>query len=103
MAQVFLGYPVVVAAGFSAATGASSARSAIPNDSSGRRPNFIRIAGRNECYCRIGDSGVNATTNDMLIQPGDSQIVAVPSGVTHIAYIQGTAVGQINVVPLENS
>lgn len=103
MAQVFLGYPVVVATGFSAATGAASARTAIPNDSSGRAPNYIRIAGRNECYCKMGDSGVAATVNDMLVQPGDSQIVAVPKGVTHIAYIQGTAAGQINVVPLENS
>lgn len=103
MAQTFLGYPVIITGGFSAATGAASARSAIPNDSSGRRPNYIRIAARNECYCRLGDSGVVATNADMLIQPGDSQIVAVPNGLTHIAYIQGTTAGQINVVPCENS
>lgn len=102
MAQIFLGIPVVVATGFTAATGAASARTAIPNDSSGRAPNFIRIAGTNG-FCKIGDSGVTATANDMLIQPGDSQIVAVPKGVTHIAYIQNAAAGQINVVPLENS
>jgi hypothetical protein len=103
MAQIFLGYPVIVTTGFSAATGAASARTAIPNDASGRVPSYIRIAARNECYCKLGDSSVVATTNDMLIQPGDSQIVAVPKGVTNIAYIQGTAAGQINVVPCENS
>lgn len=102
MAQVFLGYPVIVATGFTAATGAASARTAIPNDSSGRAPNYIRITGTN-AFCRIGDSTITATANDMLIQPGDSQIIAVPKGITHIAYIQNAAAGQINVVPLENS
>ena len=103
MANIFLGYPVITTTGFSAATGAASAATAIPNDSSGRVPNYIRIAARNECYCKLGVAGVTATNQDMLIQPGDSQIVAVPKGITHIAYIQGTAAGQINVVPCENS
>lgn len=103
MAQTFLGYPVMVAAGFSAATGAVSASSLIPNDSSGRTPNYVRVAARNECYCKFGVAGVTATVNDILIQPGDSQIFAVPKGVTTIAYIQGLVAGQINVVALENS
>lgn len=102
MAQTFLGYPVIVATGFTAATGAASAITAIPNDSSGRAPNYIRITGNN-CFCKLTTTGGTATSNDMLIQPGDSQIVAVPKGITHIAYIQNAAAGQINVVPLENS
>ena len=103
MAQTFLGNPVVTAVGFSAATGAATARSAIPVDSSGNAPNYVRVAARNECYVKFGTVAVNATTNDILVQPGDSQVFAVPKGVTHIAYIQGTAAGQVNVVPLENS
>jgi hypothetical protein len=46
---------------------------------------------------------VTATTADVLIQPADSLIMQVPAGITHIAYIQGTAAGQVNVSPLENS
>lgn len=103
MAQIFLGNPVVTAVGFSAATGAASARSAIPNDSSGNPPNYVRVAARNECYIKFGTVTVTATANDILIQPGDSQILGVPKGITHIAYIQGVAAGQVNVVPLENS
>ena len=102
MAQTFLGYPVITTTGFTAATGAVSAVSAIPTDSSGRIPSYIRIAGTN-CFCKLTTSGGAATANDMLIQPGDSQIVAVPKGITHIAYIQNAAAGQINVVPCENS
>jgi hypothetical protein len=104
MAQTFASSAITVAAvGISAATGAASASSAIPNDSSARTPSYIRVAARNECYVKLGTSGVVATTNDILIQPADSVILQVPKGITHIAYIQGTAAGQVNVIPLENS
>lgn len=103
MSQTFGGgFLTVTAAGFSAATGAASASSAIPNASDGSRPRYVRVAARNECYVKLGTSGVTATTNDILVQPADSVILAVPNGITHIAYIQGTATGQVNVVPLEN-
>jgi len=102
MAQIFLGYPVITTVGFTAATGAASAVSPIPPDSSGRIPNYIRVSGTN-CFCKLTTAGGTATGNDMLIQPGDSQIIAVPKGITHIAYIQNTLAGQINVVPCENS
>lgn len=104
MAQTFASTGITVtAAGFSAATGAASAASSIPNDSSGRTPNYIRVASRNECYVKLGVAGVAATNADILVQPADSVILQVPKGITHIAYIQGTAAGQVNVVPLENS
>lgn len=104
MAQIYNGgFIVVTAVGFSAATGAASARSAIPVDGSGNRPNFIRVAARNECYVSIGDSGVVATTNNILVQNADAIIIQVPKAATHIAYIQGTAAGQVNVSPLDNS
>lgn len=103
MSQTFGGgFLTVTAAGFGAATGAASASTAIPNASDGNRPRYVRVAARNECYVKLGTSGVTATTNDILVQPADSVILAVPNGVTHIAYIQGTAAGQVNVVPLEN-
>jgi hypothetical protein len=52
---------------------------------------------------RVGDSTVVATTNDVMVQPADSVIMHVPKGLTHIAYIQGTAAGSVNVIPLDNS
>jgi hypothetical protein len=102
MSQTYQGGPMMITTvGFTAATGASSARTAIPNDSAGNRPRYIRVSGINECYVKLGDSSVAATANDILIQPADSVILAV-SGSTNIAYIQGTAAGKVNVVPLEN-
>lgn len=103
MAQTYGGGAAhIVSTGVSAATGAASARSPIPTDASGNRPKYIRVAARNECYVRVGDSTVVATANDILVQPADSIILQVTTGHTHIAYIQGTAAGQVNVVPLEN-
>jgi hypothetical protein len=91
-----------MATGFTATTGAASARSAIPVNSAGERPRYIRVAAINESYVKLGDATVTATANDILVQPADSLWLAV-NGSTNIAYIQGTAAGKVNVVPLENS
>lgn len=97
------GFQVIMAVGFTAATGAASANSAIPVTLSGSRPNYVRVTAINESYVKLGLVGVAATGNDILVQPGDSIILAVPNGVTHIGYIQGTSAGKVNVVPLENN
>lgn len=92
----------VMATGVSAVTGAASASSTIPSASDGNKPRYIRVAARNECYVKLGVAGVAATANDILVQPADSVVLHVPAGVTTIAYIQGTAAGLVNIVPLEN-
>lgn len=94
------GFVTITMSGFSAATGAASAATAIPVASDGNLPRYIRVAARNECYVKLGTSSVTATANDILVQPADSVILQVPNGITHIAYIQGTAAGQVNVTPL---
>jgi hypothetical protein len=103
MAQTFHSGVTITTVGFSAATGAASAATAIPVNSTGNLPSYIRVASRSECYVKLGIAGVTATTNDILVQPADSIYLQVPKGITHIAYIQGTAAGQVNVSPLENS
>jgi len=97
------GFISVNAVGFSAVTGGTSARSPIPVDGSGNRPNYVRVAARNECYVKIGTVAVVATANDILVQNADSILLQVGRADTHIAYIQGVAGGQVNVVPLDNS
>lgn len=102
MSQTFEGAVQIFATGFTAATGAASARTVIPNNSAGERPRYIRVAAINESYVKLGDAAVTATANDILIQPADSILLAV-NGATNIAYIQGTSAGKVNVTPLENS
>jgi|SRR5882672_1678373 len=102
MSNTFEGGAITVfATGFTATTGAASARTAIPVDSAGNLPRYIRVAAINESYVKLGTSAVVATTNDILVQPADSLWLAV-NNATNIAYIQGTAAGKVNVVPLEN-
>lgn len=104
MAQTFGGgFLTVTASGISPSTGAASAVSALPLTSSGSVPRYVRVAARNESYVRLGTAGATATNADILVQPADCVVLMVPNGVTHIAYIQGTAPGIVNVVPLENS
>jgi hypothetical protein len=109
MAQIYNGaFVVVTAASTIAATGAASARVVIPVDGSGNKPNFLRIAARNECYVAIGDSSVAAVntvgaTGSILVQPADAVTIQVPKGATHVAHIQGSAAGQVCYTPLDNS
>lgn len=103
MSQIYGGeFITVTAVGTAITTSGTSTSAAIPVASDGNSPRFIRVTSRNEAYVKLGTSGVVATTNDILVQPADSVILAVPSGITHIAAIQGVSAGVVNIVPLEN-
>lgn len=102
MSNTYEGGPVsIFAVGKTVTTGAASANTSLPVDSAGNNPRYIRVAATVESYINLGASGVTATTNNVLIQPADSLIMAV-SGAGFIAYIQGTSTGKINVTALEN-
>lgn len=105
MAQSFNGgFYTILAPGITQSTSATSAVVAIPVDSSGNRPNFIRVTASNETFVRLGVAGAVATNQDALVQPADSVILQVPKGITHIAGIQGAGgAGRFNVTALENS
>ena len=91
----------IQAVGVTVTTGAASAQQTIPNAANGSCPYYIRIAATTESYIQMGQVGVTATTNSMLVQPADSVIVAV-GGATTIAHIQGATVGKVNITPLED-
>ena len=92
----------VMATGASITTGGTTARVALPTALSGEIPRYVRVSSLNACYVRLGISTVNAVATDTLIQPADSVIMQVPSGITHMAAIQDSAAGKVNIVPLEN-
>lgn len=82
-------------------TGAASARVALPNNSAGSVARVIRVSAINACYCKLGDSEVTATNADILIQPADALVLTVPRGATHIAGIQDSAAGRMNIQAIE--
>lgn len=103
MSNTYMGGTVSVGkTGITVTTAATSAQTAIPTDSAGNLPRYIRIAATAESYVKLGPTGVAATTNDLLVQPADSVIVSVGNA-GFFAVIQGTASGKVNVVPLDNA
>jgi hypothetical protein len=91
----------IVKTGSVIAFGAASASVAIPTDSSGSIPKYIRVAANSACYVKIGPTGTIAVAGDALVQPADAMILK-----THnygfIAAIQVAAGGTVQISPLED-
>ena len=82
-------------------TGSTSARVGLPTNSAGDVARVVRVSAINACYAKIGNSSVNATNADTLIQPADAALLTVPKGATHIAGIQDSAAGRMNIQAIE--
>ena len=91
----------IVKTGVVIAFGAASANIAVPTDSAGSIPKYVRVASNVACYVKIGPAGVAAVAGDALVQPADALIMK-----THnygfIAAIQVTAGGTLQISPLED-
>lgn len=81
-------------------TGAASARIAIPVDDSGVAAKRVYVAATVAAYVLPGSSSVDAAAGDLLLVPGDHQVLDV-AGMTHIAAIQVAAAGVVSVTPVE--
>lgn len=93
----------VLAAGSNLAVGAASANVAVPNNSSGRKARYVRVYATSDCYIRQGLTGVTAAAGDTLIGAGGAGATVLHVlGSTHIAAIQLSAGGTLNIVPLED-
>lgn len=95
-------YFTVTVTGVSITTGAASSGGALPNASSGEVPRYVRIAASVAACVRIGVGAQTAVATDMLVQPGDAVVIAVPRGCTHVAAIQLSAAGVVIVTPVED-
>lgn len=83
------------------ATSATSAGTTLPVDSSGGIPRLIRIAATAPACIRMGVGAQTAVVTDLQVQPGDA-VVLTTNGATHIAAIQVSGAGIVQVSPLEN-
>lgn len=91
----------IQAVGVSLTTGAASVNATIPNTASATKPKYIRLCVTANCFVKIGQVGVVATGNDILMNPADCLILKV-SGNTTIAAIQQAAGGICNITALED-
>lgn len=88
--------------GINITTGAASASATIPNAADGNLPRYIRVVATVAACVRLGATTATAVATDLQIQPGDSVIMRVPSGMTKIAAIQVAAAGVVQVSPLDD-
>jgi hypothetical protein len=94
-------FKTVFVTGIQLVTSATSVGSAIPIDSSGGIPRFIRIAATAPAAVRIGAGPQSALVTDLQVQPGDAVVIST-NGATHIAARQVSGPGIVQVSPLEN-
>lgn len=98
MAHDFL---TVAKTGIQLATTGTSNDGVIPLDSAGNIPRMIRIAATAPACVRIGKGVQTAVTTDLQVQPGDAVSITT-NGCDHIAAIQVSGPGVVQVSPLEN-
>lgn len=94
-----------VATGARITTGAASAGTTIPLDSSGGTPMYVYLSATAACHVRI-DKTANtpaAVNTDLMVQVGEPVIISIPKGYTKIAAIQEAAAGVLMIQPLENA
>ena len=101
MAGRFDDFITVTVSGANITTSGTSANAGIPNAADGNKPRYVRIAATAAAYVKLGIAGVTAVAGDILVQPADAVVLQVPNGVTHVAAIQDSAAGKVNIVPLE--
>ena len=90
----------ITATGVTITTSGVSAGSALPVNSAGTAPRFVRIAATAAATVRLGVGAQTAATTDMLVQPGDATVVAT-CGATHAAALQVAAAGVVQISPVE--
>lgn len=92
----------ITAPGLRLTSGATTANTAIPLTSGNTLPRYIRLLAETSgsVNVRLGGAGVVATTSDVLVNANEPLVLAT-NGSTYIAYIQNSAGGIVNVMPIE--
>ena len=80
----------------------TSAGGAIPNNSEGARPKYVRIAATGTCYVRLRPAATTAVTTDAMVLPGAPLVMAV-HGCSQYAVIDDGASVKVNITPLEDA
>lgn len=90
----------IVKTGVSTATSGTSAGVTLPTTSSGGVAQWVRIAATAAAYVRLGTGAQTAVNTDMVVQPGDSVVMAT-NGATHAAALQVSAAGVVQISAVE--
>lgn len=86
--------------GVTVASGVASAQTAIPVNSAGVVAKYVRVTATVAAHIRFNKTTATATTNDLLLIPGDAVVLCVQN-YDVFAVIQNAAAGFVNVMPIE--
>lgn len=91
----------IFATGINITTGAASVGAAIPLNTAGAVPKFVRITASVSACVRIGTGAQTAVATDAVVQPGEALVIAT-LGCNNVAAIQQAAAGVVQVSPVED-
>lgn len=87
--------------GIRLASGASSVGAAFPAGSVVNTVQRFRVSASVAAHIRIGAGAQTAVNTDLMVVPGESLYLSIPPGITHIAVIQASAAGIVQISPLD--
>jgi hypothetical protein len=79
----------------------TSAGGAIPNNSEGAKPKYVRVASNGTCYVRLRAAAAVAVNTDAMVLPGSPLILAVHGNAQYAVIDDGVSV-KVNITPLED-
>jgi hypothetical protein len=91
----------ILATGINITTSGTSAGATIPTKQNGTVPTFIRITTSAAACVRVGYGAQTAVVTDAVVLAGESLILCTGK-CTHIAAIQQTGAGTVQVSPCED-
>lgn len=92
----------IVVPGAQATTGASSALTPIPNDSSGKSARRVYIQALGPAFILPTVAGGSVTAAGGILVTANTPLCLDTSSLTHIAHIQSGASTTINISPVES-
>lgn len=93
----------ISATGKQVTSGAASANTTLPNDSSGNKARYVALTcPSGAVYVRLGaDNTVAATANDMVVSASQPPLILACQQFDYIAYLQVNTGDKLNIVPVE--
>lgn len=81
----------------------TSAGGAIPNNSAGALPKYVRFTATGTCYVRLRPAATTAVNTDAMVTAGAPALILAVHGNTQYAVIDDGVSVKVNITPLEDA
>ena len=87
--------------GIRLATSGTSAGAVFPTSDTPSTIRTYRVSATAPAHIRMGIGAQTAVNTDFMVQPGEPVMLRVPPGITHIAALQVSGTGIVQISPLD--